>query len=64
MFLRKIHLEYLGVKGHDTYNLFSNVSGKLYRDLPGGPVVKNSPINAGDTDLMPGLGRSHVLQDK
>ena len=35
----------------------------LYRGLPGGPVVKNSPINAGDTDSMPGLGRSHVLQD-
>ena len=25
---------------------------------PGGSVVKNSPANAGDTDLVPGLGRS------
>ena len=26
--------------------------------LPGGPVVKNSPANAGDTGLIPGSGRS------
>ena len=24
-------------------------------DFPGGPVVKNLPANAGDTDLIPGL---------
>ena len=24
--------------------------------FPGGPVVKNSPCNAGDTGLIPGLG--------
>ena len=35
----------------------------LHRDFPGGPVVKNSRINAGDTDSTPGLRRSHVLQD-
>ena len=27
--------------------------------FPGGSVVKNPPANAGDTDLIPGLGRSH-----
>ena len=27
---------------------------------PGGPVVKNLPGNAGDTGLMPGLGRFHM----
>ena len=26
--------------------------------FPGGSVVKNPPANAGDTDLIPGLGRS------
>ena len=26
--------------------------------LPGGSVVKNPPTNAGDADLIPGLGRS------
>jgi len=25
----------------------------------GGLVVKNPPANAGDADLIPGLGRSH-----
>ena len=28
--------------------------------IPGGPVDKNSPANAGDTSLIPGLGRFHV----
>ena len=26
------------------------------RDLPGGPVVKNPPANAGDTGSIPGPG--------
>ena len=29
-------------------------------DFPGGPVVKNLPANAGDTDSIPGPGRSHM----
>ena len=29
-------------------------------DFPCGPAVKNPPANAGDTSLIPGLGRSHV----
>ena len=29
-------------------------------DFPGGPVVKHVPANAGDTGLIPGLGRSHA----
>ena len=28
----------------------------MNRDLPGGPVVKNSPSNGGDTGLIPGQG--------
>ena len=28
--------------------------------LPGGAVVKNPPANAGDTDSIPGPGRSHM----
>ena len=31
-------------------------------DFPGGPVVKNLPVNAGDTGWIPGPGRFHVLQ--
>ena len=30
--------------------------------FPGGSVVKNQLANAGDTDLNPNLGRSHVPQ--
>ena len=29
-------------------------------DFSGGPVVKNPPANAGDTDSIPGLGRFHM----
>ena len=28
--------------------------------FPGGTVVKNLPANAGNTGLIPGLGRSHM----
>ena len=30
--------------------------------FPGGPVVKNPPVNVGDTGLIPGLGRYHMPQ--
>ena len=30
--------------------------------FPGGSVVKNPPANAGDTGLIPSLGRTHMLQ--
>ena len=30
------------------------------RDLPGGPIIKNLPVNAGDTGSIPALGRSHM----
>ena len=30
--------------------------------FPSGSVVKNLPINAGDTGVIPVLGRSHMLQ--
>ena len=30
-------------------------------DFPGGTVDKNLPANAGDTDLVPDLGRFHML---
>ena len=31
--------------------------------FPGGPVVKNLPANAGNTGLIPGPARSHMLRD-
>ena len=30
----------------------------IFQGFPGGSVVKNPPANAGDADLIPGLGRS------
>ena len=30
----------------------------IYMGFPGGSVVKNPPVNAGDTGLIPGSGRS------
>ena len=32
------------------------------KDFPGGPVVKKLPASGGDPGLIPGLGRSHMLQ--
>ena len=31
--------------------------------FPGGSVVRNPPANAGDTDSIPGPGRSHMPQN-
>ena len=31
------------------------------QDLPVGPVVRNLPANVGDTSLIPGPGRFHML---
>ena len=32
-------------------------------DFPGGPVIKNSSVNAGNIGLIPGLGRFHMPWD-
>ena len=32
----------------------------IFLDFPGGPVVKNLPVNAEDKGWIPGLGRFHV----
>ena len=29
--------------------------------FPGGSVIKNLPVNAGDTGLIPDPGRSHMM---
>ena len=43
-------------------SLLSLKKKKKNRGFPGGSVVKNLPPNAGDTGLIPDLGRSHVLK--
>ena len=35
----------------------------MSQDLPGHPVVKSPPANAGEIGSIPALGRSHVLQN-
>ena len=47
-------------------NYFTKTLKNMYDilwDFPGSPVVRNLPTNAGETGLIPGLGRSHMLQD-
>ena len=38
-----------------------SLKNTLLLDFPGGPVVNSQPANAGDTGLIPGPGRFHVL---
>ena len=40
----------------------STVPRKQILDLPGSTVDRNLPANAGDTGLIPGLGRFHKPQ--
>ena len=35
---------------------------QMWRNFPGGAVVKNPPANVGDTGSSPGQGRSHMPQ--
>ena len=41
------------------YNVtnLKNMLNERNQDFPGHPVIKNPPANAGDTGLIPGLGR-------
>ena len=41
----------------------SIMSLKPRERFPGGSVMKSLPANAGDTDSIPGLGRSHMSQN-
>ena len=40
----------------------TTVNNNILKDFHGGLVVKNLPANAGDKGLMPGPGKSHMLQ--
>ena len=42
--------------------LFSFLSLKQMQDFAGGPGVGNPSANAGDTGLIPGPGRLHMLR--
>ena len=43
--------------GHDWSNTAAAAAAYIW-GFPGGSVVKNLPVNAGDVHLIPGLGRS------
>ena len=50
---------------HKYKNLNSHIAffmSKKIQDFPGGRVVKNPPVNAGNTGSSPGPGRSHMPQ--
>ena len=52
--------ELLYIKEANLVPVNRHFTKKIYRDFPGGAVVKNPPANAGDTGLSPGPGRSHM----
>ena len=63
---------YMGVC-YSNLSTFAYVSNFLFlkkvkknrlRDFLGGAMVKNTPAKAGDTGLIPGPGRSHMLRSK
>ena len=53
-----------GFEGHaeDVWAVFSTPSQKFLRNFPGGAVVENPPLNAGDTGWSPGPGGPHMLR--
>ena len=53
----------LNVYQHTTGELISWCQESGDSDFSGGLVIKNPPANAGTVGLIPGLGRSHMLQN-
>ena len=52
-------------KAQDSHPFIESEVFKVAKEgFPGGPVIKNPPANAGDTGLIPDLGRSHLPQSK
>ena len=45
------------------YGVLPAFKSNKTRTSLGGAVVKNPPANAGDTDLIPGPGRSHMQRN-
>ena len=50
----------VGVTGRESTAWWYRDKNDLLENFPGGLVVKNLPANAGDTDWIPGAGRSHM----
>ena len=41
--------------------MVTTVNNTVFWDFPGGPIVRNPPLNAGDADSIPGLDASGQL---
>ena len=52
-----LYTGYTSMKNKQQQNLTSE---DQLLGFPGGPVDKNPPVNAGDTDFIPFLGRFHL----
>ena len=48
------------VRSQGYHNFKTPNKDDVGKDFPDGPVVKNPPVSAGDTGLIPGPGRSHM----
>ena len=63
-------MDYVGCKGHIFHHVDERKGGGWFpekekisgRDFPGGTVNKNPPASRGNTGLIAGSGRFHVLQ--
>ena len=44
------------------YELSAMLKINVSEGFPSGSVVRNAPANAGNTGLIPSLGRTHMLQ--
>ena len=56
--MRKLRCQHSWLLNNNKWTLFKiSLQG-----LPGGSVVKSLPTSAGDTSLIPYLGRSHILR--
>ena len=59
-----LHILRFLLKGHFLRKLYSgySIKNKNKHGFPGGPIVKNSPCNAGDMGSVPCAGKSRMLQ--
>ena len=55
-------VKFLTTLNYFTIKLILKRKKERKKGFPGGSVVKNSPANAGDMGLIPGLGGSHMPQ--
>ena len=54
--------KYVGIDEKQLFAYFNFFKNLLFRDFPGGTVIKNPPADAADMDSSPGPGRSHMPQ--